>query len=76
MSPMTLPRSFVRLLALLVIFAAALSVSACGRRGPLEPPPVAVVAPTASGGQTVVPAGPGTGTPAARERIPLDVLID
>ena len=62
-----------RALALIALLAATLSVSACGRRGGLELPPGAV-APEGAAASTA--ADPTAGTPAARKRIPLDVLLD
>ena len=76
-------RTFFRL-ALIGALAATLGLAACGRKGPLDPPPAASVAgeqtaaPTdARGGN--VPIGPD-GKPIAsgnvNKRIPLDVLLN
>ena len=64
----------IRALALIALLTATLAVSACGRRGSLELPPGAVVEPEGAAASTAV--NPTAGTPAARKRIPLDVLLD
>ena len=71
-------------LALIGVFAASLGLAACGRKGPLDPPPGASLA-----GDQAVPAGdarygpPVTGPdgkpiapPGPNKRIPLDVLLN
>jgi predicted small lipoprotein YifL len=71
-------------LALIAALAAAISLSACGRKGPLDPPPGASLA-----GQQITPEGVETrdrpilgpdGKPlapaGANKRIPLDVLLN
>ena len=73
-------RTFLRLV-LIGALAATLGLAACGRKGPLDPPPAASVA----GEQTAAPAdarrpiGPD-GKPIAsgnvNKRIPLDVLLN
>jgi predicted small lipoprotein YifL len=73
--PMNLRHPAARVLALVALLAVTLSVAACGRRGPLELPPGATA--TAPDGQTATTAtDPTAGTPAARRRIPLDVILD
>ena len=72
---MNLRHPAARALALIALLAVTLSVSACGRRGPLELPPGATA--TAQDGQpaaTVI--DPTADTPAARRRITLDVILD
>ena len=65
----------MRAMLALILLAAAMSVSACGRRGPLELPPGATA--TAPDGQpSATVTDPTAGTPASRRRIPLDVLLD
>ena len=65
----------LRALALIALLAVTLSVAACGRRGGLELPPGATA--TAPDGQPAATVTePTAGTPAARRRIPLDVLLD
>jgi predicted small lipoprotein YifL len=77
-------RSYLRL-ALIGVVAASLALSACGRKGPLDPPPGASLtgdkaAPadsksasthlrTGSRGQPIAPRGPN-------KRIPLDALLN
>jgi predicted small lipoprotein YifL len=75
-------RPFLRL-ALIGALTATLGLAACGRKGPLDPPPAASVAgeqtpaPEGRGGR--VPIGPD-GKPIAsgnvNKRIPLDVLLN
>jgi len=60
---------------LALALALALGVAACGRKGPLDPPPSASApaGPTAEAGA----AAPANNTGAApSKRIPLDVLLD
>ncbi len=67
-------RGFLRLAAIGAILA-ALGLSACGRKGPLDPPPSAVNDPDLT---TTTRVGPG-GLPVPRgqdKSIPLDVLLD
>ena len=71
-------------IALIGALAASLGLAACGRKGPLDPPPAslagdqAVVAPDPSD-RSKPPIGPD-GRPiapgAANKRIPLDVLLN
>jgi predicted small lipoprotein YifL len=65
-------------MALIAVLAAAFALSACGRKGPLDPPPSASLAgqePASTGlvmdseGRPIAPAGP-------KKRIPLDVLLN
>jgi predicted small lipoprotein YifL len=75
--------------ALIVAFAATFGLTACGRKGPLDPPPSATAAPAGSAG---VPSGdaaaddaatpsatgedPAARSQAPKRRIPLDVLLN
>jgi predicted small lipoprotein YifL len=76
-------RPFLRI-ALICALAASMGLSACGRKGPLDPPPGASAA-----GQQITPEGVDTrdrpitgpdGKPlapgGANKRIPLDVLLN
>jgi predicted small lipoprotein YifL len=76
-------RPFFRL-ALIGALAASFALAACGRKGPLDPPPSASLA-----GEQAAPAGPQVNTaqpigpdgkpiaPGMRDkRIPLDVLLN
>jgi predicted small lipoprotein YifL len=71
-------------LAVIGVLAASLGLAACGRKGPLDPPPGASLAgdqaapagdarygtpPTGPDGKPIAPAGPN-------KRIPLDVLLN
>jgi predicted small lipoprotein YifL len=72
-------------LALLGALAAALSLSACGRKGPLDPPPgVSLTDNSASHGAKnpahdhlrTGPRGEPIAPPGPNKRIPLDVLLN
>ena len=72
-------------LALIGALAAALSLAACGRKGPLDPPPGGSLAgdqATPIGGQSKVdnPGVDANGRPQApkgpNKRVPLDVLLN
>jgi predicted small lipoprotein YifL len=72
------PTCLLTRLALIAVLAAAFALSACGRKGPLDPPPSASLAgqePASTGlvmdseGRPIAPAGP-------KKRIPLDVLLN
>ena len=77
---MTRDRLFFRL-ALVGVLAASLGLGACGRKGPLDPPPGASLAgdQAAPDGSNKGPTGPD-GKPLApggvNRRIPLDVLLN
>jgi predicted small lipoprotein YifL len=70
--------------ALVAALAAALGLAACGRKGPLDPPPVAAapaaepdVAPVAAAGEvTYGPDGQPIAPRGPRKRIFLDWLLD
>ncbi len=73
-------------LAVVALLAAALGLSACGRKGALDAPPVGLAAnptgsldeETAEGGE-LVKRGTARGLPIIRgpdRRIPLDILLD
>ena len=68
-------RPFARVAAVLALFALGLALSACGRKGPLDPPPGAYVGP---GGALVEVDSQGRpiAPPGEKKRIPLDVLLD
>ncbi len=81
------PASKVQRVAIVAALFAALGLSACGRKGPLDEPPGALnnvnagteVAPTADEKGTVVRPGSDKLLPIIRgpnKRIPLDVLLD
>ena len=62
-----------------IVFAtalvAALGVSACGRKGPLDPPPSAAAGPAPTD-LDVDAAGRPIAPPGQKRRIPLDALLD
>ncbi|WP_372421971.1 LPS translocon maturation chaperone LptM [Salinarimonas chemoclinalis] len=58
----------------ILVVAAALALSACGRRGALEPPPGAGPAPLAE--EARVPADPLTGIPVGGPRQPETVPVE
>jgi predicted small lipoprotein YifL len=62
-------RTFYRL-ALIGVLAAALGLAACGRKGPLDPPPSA-----AAGGEAQQ-AGTAPGEPGPKKPLPIDVLLN
>ncbi len=69
-------------LAMIGALAAALGLTACGRKGPLDPPPGASLAGNQgaannSGGPPVLDRqGRPTAPPGPNKRIPLDVLLN
>ena len=69
-------------LALIVAFAATLGLTACGRKGPLDPPPSSTATipeygPADGGGQAEESQEPGGGAlRRTYNRIPLDVLLN
>ena len=68
-------RPLVRAAAVATLLALGLTLSACGRKGPLDPPPGAFVGP----GGVLVEAdqeGRPIAPPGQKKRIPLDVLLD
>lgn len=68
-------RPFARVAVVAALLALGLTLSACGRKGPLDPPPGALVGP----GGTLVevdPEGRPLAPPGQKKRIPLDVLLD
>jgi predicted small lipoprotein YifL len=78
-------RSPLRVLAVVAVFAAATLLTACGRKGPLDPPPAASVtgekaAPIGSAATAANPGVDANGKPLApageKKRIPLDVLLN
>ena len=69
-----LDRPVLRIAALSALLALGLTLSACGRKGPLDPPPGTVMTPQGpieldSSGRPIAP-------PGEKKRIPLDVLLD
>ena len=68
-------RPVARGAAVAALLALGLTLSACGRKGPLDPPPGAFVGP---GGVLVEAAQEGRplAPPGQKKRIPLDVLLD
>jgi predicted small lipoprotein YifL len=61
--------------AIALVIALGVTLSACGRRGPLDPPPAALADPQSSALQTD-PQGRDIAPPGQKKRIPLDVLLD
>jgi predicted small lipoprotein YifL len=68
-------RPVARAAAVAALLALGLALSACGRKGPLDPPPGALVGP---GGMLVETDQEGRplAPPGQKKRIPLDVLLD
>ena len=68
-------RPFARIVAVAALLALGLTLSACGRKGPLDPPPGAAIGP----GGTLIELdqeGRPLTPPGQKKRIPLDVLLD
>ena len=68
-------RPFARIVAAVALLTLGLTLSACGRKGPLDPPPGAAVGP----GGTLIELdqeGRPLAPPGQKKRIPLDVLLD
>ena len=68
-------RPFARVAVVAALLALGLTLSACGRKGPLDPPPGAAVGP----GGTLIELdqeGRPLAPPGQKKRIPLDVLLD
>ena len=68
-------RPFARIVAVAALLALGLTLSACGRKGPLDPPPGAAIGP----GGTLIELdqeGRPLAPPGQKKRIPLDVLLD
>jgi predicted small lipoprotein YifL len=72
-------RPIVRL-ALLAALAAALGLTGCGRKGPLDPPPAASLAGDQAAQKSTPASIDASGRPRAapgpKKRIPLDVLLN
>jgi predicted small lipoprotein YifL len=65
-------RPILRIAILAALLAVCGLLSACGRKGPLDPPPASLDQPgltTDAEGRTLAP-------PGQKKRIPLDVLLD
>jgi predicted small lipoprotein YifL len=67
-------RPVVRVAAVAALLALGLTLSGCGRRGPLDPPPGVQLTPL--GPIEVDPQGRPLAPPGQKKRIPLDVLLD
>ena len=68
-------RPVARVAVLAALLALGLTLSACGRKGPLDPPPGAAVGP----GGTLIELdqeGRPLAPPGQKKRIPLDALLD
>ena len=72
-------------MTVLATLALALPLAACGRKGPLDPPPASLASPAyapgaqpAPGpdGQLVGPDGRPVAAPGAKKRLPVDWLLD
>ena len=68
-------RPFVRVAGMAALLALGLALSACGRKGPLDPPPGAIMVPGAGLVETDQEGRP-LAPPGQKKRIPLDVLLD
>lgn len=70
--PVTLPALPLSRVAVIVTIASTLVLAGCGRKGPLDPPPGAAL----PNGPAGAAAQPSEAPPAAKEKSPLDWLID
>ena len=77
-----MPARLLPRLTVVAVLAAAFALSACGRKGPLDPPPAASVA-----GEKAAPAADNNSPPVGpngdllpprgeKKRLPLDVLLN
>ena len=83
-----MPSNVARRLPRLTVIGAlalTLALAACGRKGPLDPPPASVVSPDyppaaqptpGPDGQLAGPDGRPVAAPGARKRLPIDWLLD
>jgi len=68
--------SAVRVAALgALLIGLGLTLSACGRKGPLDPPPASLSGPEPSALQTDTQ-GRDIAPPGQKKRLPIDVLLD
>ena len=68
-------RSVVRIAVVGLLIGLGLTLSGCGRKGPLDPPPAALSGPQPNALQTDQQ-GRDIAPPGQKKRIPLDVLLD
>ena len=68
-------RSVLRAAVTMLAIALSLGLSACGRKGPLDPPPASLSGPQPSAIQTD-PQGREIAPPGPNRRLPIDVLLD
>jgi predicted small lipoprotein YifL len=69
-------RSAVRFAAICaLLMGLGLTLSACGRKGPLDPPPASYSGPQPSTLETD-PRGRDLAPPGEKKRLPIDVLLD
>ena len=70
-----LDRSVARIAVIGLLLGLGLALSACGRKGPLDPPPASLSDPQPNALQTDQQ-GRDIAPPGQKKRIPLDVLLD
>jgi predicted small lipoprotein YifL len=58
-----------------LLIGLGLTLSACGRKGPLDPPPAALTGPQPSSLQTDTQ-GRDIAPPGEKKRLPIDILLD
>jgi len=68
-------RPILRAAAAAVLLLAGLTLSACGRKGPLDPPPASLAGPQPAALETDAQ-GRDIAPPGEKKRLPIDVLLD
>ena len=70
-------RSAVRFAAICALLVGlGLTLSACGRKGPLDPPPASLGGPQQPGALETDARGRDIAPPGEKKRLPIDVLLD
>ena len=59
-----------------LLFALGLTLSACGRKGPLDPPPASLAGPQQPAALETDAQGRDIAPPGQKKRLPIDVLLD
>jgi len=59
-----------------LLFALGLTLSACGRKGPLDPPPASLAGPQQPAALEIDAQGRDIAPPGQKKRLPIDWLLD